>query len=292
MKKKTNPLDDLTLPSPDTAAERRRKARQLSRIRRLKRGFFKVWVWTFTIIGPIAVLIALRGGSAGSEVTPTPSDTGRAVALAGLLDWAKTADPAVTVTGWTGWEPSKQLPNVEVHRFSILVGTGKEARGMIATEQVTVDGFGAQLLDKSPSVRIVGEPVAVPGLIASGETSVQSGPVTDAATRWANALVGSNPEALRVVTGDPVATRTYRSLDVAKSATDVVVTRTFSQANGLVARVTFTAGTFGKLSFDVLIAGADGAAPHVVSWGAVGTGTALTPFSAGFNAPVTTAGGK
>jgi len=117
---------------------------------------------------------------------------------------------------------------------------------------------------------------------------------------WAAAYTSGDPAALRLTVGDPDPARGYLPLTgVAAADTTVgpstvldpatvavrvelaITWPTAEPAGSATAAVTSPAeppAAAAKVAFDVLVTGADTAAPRVVAWGGPGTGPELTPF--------------
>ena len=247
------------------------------------------------------------------EVSP-----GRAAATGRVLDWLAGPDPGLPggrlllfsgahlvgtpTSDDTGGDPAV---SVEVDAFVVVDDRGNT---FTAAVQVAVDGHGRAAVLSGPSLTPLPQPDQDLARNAGpwpGRASVQpTAPVTAAVRVWATAFTSGDPAALRLSVGDPDPGRGYLPLTGVAGARTTVGSATVLDAATVVVRVelavTWAAAAAGEttaaapagtadpgsaagvappvVGFDVLVTGADGAAPRVVAWGGPGTGPELTPF--------------
>ena len=246
------------------------------------------------------------------EVSP-----GRAAATGRVLDWLAGPDPGLPggrLLMFTGAHPvdtpttddttGDPAVSVEVDAFVVVDDRGNT---FTAAVQVAVDGHGRAAVLSGPSLTPLPQPDQDLTRNAGpwpGRASVQpTAPVTAAVRVWATAFTSGDPAALRLSVGDPDPGRGYLPLTGVARARTTVGSATVLDAATVVVRVELAvtwaptgtgqtaaapavpaagnpaAGTPRRvIGFDVLVTGADGAAPRVVAWGGPGTGPELTPF--------------
>ena len=187
---------------------------------------------------------------------------------------------------------------VEVDTFVVADGAGNT---FTAQFQVALDGQGR--------ARVLSGPSLTPLPVLDPDASRNAGPwpgrpaapapesVTAAVRAWAAAYTSGDPAALRLTVGDPDRARTYLPLTGVAAATPAVGASTVMDPSTVVVRVELAirwtaaepAGPATSpatadppppppVAFDVLVTGADTAAPRVVAWGGPGTGPTLVPF--------------
>jgi hypothetical protein len=265
----------------------------------------------------LATLAALTGSTASATVdAPRVTSPGRAAATERILDWLAGPDPGLPggrMLLWSGARtaapPTTGTANgggdaalaVEVDTFVVVDGNGNQ---FTAEVQVALDENGAATVLSGPSLT----PLPVLDLAAAHNagpwpgrpTGQPTAPVMAAVRAWAAAYTSSDQAALRLTVGDPDPARGYLPLTgvaaaettvgpvaVLDRATQVVrvdlaitwaATGSTEQASAAATPPAGTTAAAPKITFDVLITGADTAAPRVVAWGGPGSGPGLTPF--------------
>lgn len=221
--------------------------------------------------------------------------------------------PNTRIVGWDGLDtvpapakpqgPEQEWPEYRTHRVSVVqtLKSGHEDVTLFYTVSVTIadDGFG-------PAV--VGKPSALPAptpaersdipMWPGGKATEVSNDVQVAVKSWAEAFSSGDSAKLRVLVGDSSSEHFYQPLpgvevidvtvagamvapwektDSDKPISDIVVRANLSvRWNGQGATQTFT-----PMSYDLLVVGANTAAPRVIAWGGAGSGPNL---KAGYNA--------
>jgi len=197
-------------------------------------------------------------------------------------------------------EPGQQaavLPTLESHQLTIRAKTGAL---MTVELLVAIAEDGQTSAVGSPSLTS-NAPVTDEALSASTPwpgmaTDSASEPVVRAVESWAAAFTGSDPVTLRQVVGDPDATRAYVPLwgptstkaNVSTSAwvmdrSGETPVRTSNMLVQVALELTWPDQGENqdppRAMYDLLVVGADTAAPRVVAWGGPGTGPILDPYS-------------
>jgi hypothetical protein len=282
------------------------------RFRRRAR-FYRVYLLAAAALAPVLLLAlaaAVSGSPAVTPAAPPATDSpGRAAATEAMLDWlsapnpglvdgrlllwsgTRTLDPPIAESTATAGDPAL---TVEVHSFVLVDGAGNR---FTAEFQVALGGQGGARVLSGPSLTPL--PVLDPDLTRTagpwpGRPSAPAPePVVAAVRAWAAAYTSGDPAALRLTVGDPDPARSYLPLTgVAEAATTVGACTALDAATTAVRvdlAITWSAGTptatavpaaaaSRPVAFDVLVTGADTAAPRVVAWGGPGTGPALVPF--------------
>lgn len=216
------------------------------------------------------------------DSSPSPLPGGR------LLNWTGATQLSSQTKDSNGNETDRAVHR-ELNTFTVVDGVG---RGYSASVLVayTDDGQVSVLSDPSIIPRVISSNSDFaggefwPGLDASpisdsGQTAVQT---------WADAYTSGNASELRQVVGDPDASHIYVPISGITS-TSVKVEASAKVKEGVIAQVTVTSKWSGRkyqdnadakpAVYDVLIKGADTAAPRVVAWGPPGSGPTLKPYS-------------
>jgi len=296
---------DVEAAPKDEVASLKRVARRYKAARWVLVG---VLVWA-----PLATLAAattlaqnqsLKNGDPVELVEP-----GRAEATVAVTTWLvgdRTPLPGGVVVSYDGaqlvpWVDGDagndgKLPGYDlwVHTFTVAAS---DLTSMF-TSEVTV------AVSDVLGVVVVSAPSLIPVAATSTELRVEDGwpgfdpvspsqSVRDALTGWVKAYTSGDPTALRLAVGDgdpdhgyvPLAGVVDAVVDVrfagvpagdrTKSMMVVAVTLTVSR-DGALTGVGHTKG--GVFDVDVLVVGADTAAPRVVAWGGPGTGGLLVPY--------------
>lgn len=289
---------------PDPAARPRGKRRYRNARRAL---YVSMILAPLNVIGLILMFsIVLNGapttGPASAQITV--SETGRTEAEQALEQWLGSEESVFAGAEITSWDGTSNHETVEAtdqdvgyqlmtHDFTIRTPSGVYYRAAVRT--AIAPSKGVKVL-ATPTVTPL-PPSAVaewePAEPSNGwEAASASASVTDAITSWAVALAGS-PNELKLATRDEDPGHVYSTL-TGVDVDGVSVIQGFSpvgkngdlDASTVVATVSVeltgadTAEGSGDRSttvqYDVLVRGADTAAPYVTAWGSTGTGTTLT----------------
>jgi len=300
----------------DTEERPRPGALSGARIRRRAR-VFRVYLWAAAGLCPLLLLALLAALTAPTAPAASgqsdAASPGRAAATERVLDWLAGPDPGLPggrLLLFTGAHPvdtpttddtaGDPPVTVEVDTFVVVDDRGNT---FTAEVQLAVDGNGRAAVLSGPSLTPLPQPD--PDLARNagpwpGRASGQpTAPVTVAVRAWAAAFTSGDPATLRLAVADPDPARGYLPLTGVGSARTTVGSATVLDPATVVVRaelaVTWapTAEAASAVStpanptpavsppvigFDVLVTGADGAAPRVVAWGGPGTGPALTAF--------------
>lgn len=238
-----------------------------------------------------------------SDPQPVPGGT--------MVSWnGVTTSPAPASTMAPPEEgQSYSAPNyaTELHSFTVMDVHGFLYESSIAIEVNAT--LGARVNTTPSLVRM--PPSAVDGedwgpqMAWWGYTETTApDPVATAIQKWGEAFTSGDPTALRMTVGDPDPSHAYMPLGTAakdSTETATVLAGYPTPKDGeredqsmLLVRVELSADFSGveldpsdpgfgkqrpKVSYDVLVEGADTASPRVVSWGAPGTGPTLSTYS-------------
>ncbi|MFC8797313.1 hypothetical protein ACFT2C_06245 [Promicromonospora sp. NPDC057138] len=240
-----------------------------------------------------------------------PVEEGRTAAVMAVEDWLRTDPPPIPGGGVVAWESAEALSAHDTDQVAEELGDLGEARLIVHRIVVRSDvGVLAALVlvASSPdgSQTIIGqvglEPVAptLQNLAATdawrGLEPVEPGDSAQAAVAaWVDAFTSGDPDRLRLVVGDPASGHHYLPMEGVAAATHDVHAAAAPSAGTedgqLVVQVDVTlewdaqdedatedTAAEAQVSYDVLVADPDSAAPRVVAWGAPGSGTGLTPY--------------
>ncbi|MBC9927280.1 hypothetical protein [Leucobacter sp. cx-169] len=257
-------------------------------------------------------------GDANASVTSESVNgaLGKAAATLAISDWLGQDPqplPGGTVISWDGFtERDAPAPKTdsevkvtyaeELHRFTLV-----DSAGRVFDSQVMV------LVDGVRGTKAVGTPTLMPR--PANATSEFTGevpwfgytnttapdPVVTAVQGWAEAFTSGSPKRLKQEVADPTADHAFVPLaGVATVEQKIIASAVLTPAEPdspaptqMLARVelmltwvdapaqdtTAAAPTLTPVTFDVLITGIDTASPRVVSWGGVGDGPTLKPYS-------------
>ena len=231
----------------------------------------------------------------GAEPRPLPG--GR------LISWDGYETLAPELTANDKLKLTDVTYQVEIHRFTVATGSGDKTAFFESSVEVLVDDvLGA---------KATGFPSLLPVLPSStnawpSETlwlnypsSSAPKPVASAVNAWAVAYASGSPDALRLAVGDPSSEHSYLPLSGVSTATATVIGAAPVPVSGkgavptqMLVRVSLAVtwagqaevdGQLPEIAYDLLIDGADTAAPRVVSWGGAGSAPKLTPYSTAFD---------
>lgn len=241
--------------------------------------------------------------------TVAPTEEGRTAAVMAVEDWLRADPPPIPGGSVVAWESAEALSPHDTDAVTRRVGDLGEAR-LIAHRVVVRSDVGVLaalvLVASSPdgNQTVVGqmglEPVA-PTLQNLAATDAWTGlePVepSDSAqaaiAAWVDAFTSGDPDRLRLVVGDPTGGHHYLPMQgVAEATHDVhgaAVPSAGTEEGQLLVQVDVAlewdaqdededSAAEARVSYDVLVADPDSAAPRVVAWGAPGSGTGLTPY--------------
>lgn len=201
-----------------------------------------------------------------------------------------------------------RLPNytTELHRFTLIDSAGTLYAGTITIQsnpdlgsRVTGTPSATRMPPSSPSGAEWGSSEPWQGW----STTQTPSEVDEAVREWASAFTSGDPRELRRVVGDTDATRSYMPLGAAQPGSTTTAIRYAAlrtpepdapqDTTLMLVRVELSAN-FGEppteeerlrqqrrpaFTYDLLVSDADTATPRVVSWGPVGTGPDLSPYS-------------
>ena len=298
----------------DTQEQPRADALSGSRIRRRAR-FYRVYLLSAAPLCPLLLLAlaaAVSGSSStGTAATPERGWPGRAAATQTVLDWLSGPNPGLPEGRLLQWSGARSIEtpatenaettgnaalSVEIDAFVVVDGAGNR---FTAEVQVAVDGQNRSRVLSSPSLTPL--PVLDPDAFrGAGPWPSHAGPATEtvsAAVRaWAAAYTSGDPAALRLTVGDLDRGHTYLPLTGLATATTIVGPSAALDPVTTVVRVDLnldwaTAAPPTQepvadspdtlrppVTFDVLVTGADTAAPRVVAWGGPVPGPTLVPY--------------
>lgn len=216
-----------------------------------------------------------------------------------LLSWDGVdiqAKPELITDADTNQTVEKQ--GMQLHHMTVAAATGQVFE---TTVQVAYSPFrGSQvigiptLIPRAPDEKGIWQGLQTWTSLAK---VTPSDPVIQSVSAWVKSFTSGDPNALRLTVGDQAENRSYVPLSQA-TATDVQIIEvgarndtkgdTAAKPSQVVARISFAivwngqalerSQTPSRISYDILINRADGAAPVVVAWGGVGTGESLTEY--------------
>lgn len=245
-----------------------------------------------------------RPAGGASQVSNSQGRYSAQQALAAWLASQPSPLPGGKLLYWTGSSalPSSS-PSIKRTQETFAL-TGGNGSGYLATMEVAIDPRGGSQVLNGPSLNAIAgnatdnwantDPWI--GIKADDNVTTQ---ISGAATNWANAYFGGNAQQLGLVVGDPNAGHTYDPISGASSvATTVEHTAQIPNAGGgatTIAQVSLVPawndatpgqnGAGNPIVMDVLIRGANTAAPQIVAWGAPGSGPTLKPYQNALTVP-------
>ena len=300
----------------DNQEEPRADALLGNRFRRRAR-FYRVYLLASAVLAPLMLLALAASVSttpASTSAPPPDQDSpGRAAATEAMMDWLSAPNPGLVDGRLLLWSGARAIAqpatenggtasdvavSAEVDSFVVVDGAGNR---FTAEFQVALDGQGRSKVLSGPSLTPL--PVLDPDTTRNAgpwpgrPASPSPEPVAAAVRAWAAAYTSGDPAALRLTVGDPDRARSYLPLTgVATAATAVGACTALDPATMVVRvelNVTWSASTATStanaspavdppapppVTFDVLVTGADTAAPRVVAWGGPGAGPTLVAF--------------
>lgn len=304
-KRRRNQVNDMldtaeVVPNADAATRPKRRYRLARRALTLS-PFMTAFC---ALVAFIAIGLLIQNMQAGTSAADevSASQTGRIQAESALQDWLDGDDSAFAESTIASWDGVSNTENVEAtegevgyqlatHDFTIR--TPDETYYRAAVRIAHTPSKGVKVIS-TPTITPIA-PTAVadwePEEPTDGwrEVSV-SGPATDAIDSWAVALT-SAPEDLKLATRDEDGSHVYATLTgVTASETGVSGAMSPETRQGgadtstLVATVSVQLApddgeddeAAATVSYDVLVRGADTAAPYVTAWGPAGSGTELS----------------
>ncbi|WP_126031364.1 hypothetical protein [Bifidobacterium castoris] len=263
------------------------------------------WVQVATLILALYAAFTVSGlpsqpASTGPVVQLAPA--GKAAAYSMVDTWLRDGQPLGAQAAIMSWDGSDEVTitsqdkpvSAVAHHFTVTDGD----RWWTVTETVRADGTAIGY----PNVTPVTVPATVsPNTQEAWDGVLKTATVTDAldalVTQWAQAVMGSDADRLKVVMSDPDPAARYQPMlldGVVKSATvhklmyadRGSVDRERNTSDRAYARVSVTLDRSGtakdagqcSYGFDLLIADPDGT-PHITAWGAPGTAPTLEDWS-------------
>ncbi|WP_251153783.1 hypothetical protein [Cellulosimicrobium sp. Marseille-Q4280] len=265
----------------------------------------------------LPVLIVLAGLSIMSTVAsedPPPAVVETApptqpLAMAAVENWLASTPKPLPGASLLTWEDYEVLPWVaepnatnqdrterQSHTLLVRAATGNLMRVQVL---IALSPEGGQAVVGTPSLApTAGEDVNLASTPTwSGlTTDSPSSDVVQAVTTWVGAYTSGDPVALRQVVGDPDASHTYLPLSGLTGARGTVLSGGWiTEGTGdeavrtgdMVVSLTMTLPWNGQdpdatnqtvATYDLLVSGADTAAPRVVAWGGAGTGPTLSAY--------------
>ncbi len=300
--------------------------------RKAQRRLLKATIFVFAPL----ILLSLVGNLTAEKAVPPAakasstdanSSPGKAAATAAMQAWLESKPAPLPGARLLSWDGYRTLPKAaattkrgttgddggtttEVDQFTLAVTDEKTTTLYSSSVEVRISRAGIASVTGTPTLLPTAsnlqDGAASSAQTWSGWQSVTPNDAVSSSVRaWAEAFTGNDPDALRLVVGDPSKKHAYLPLRGA-DASDVKVTAAATKpaADGsnnddpttLIARVTFTprwgsdADDSGRtvVTYDVLIAAANTASPRVVAWGGPGAGPALKPYSNAISAALAT----
>lgn len=301
-----NDLFDTAEAVPDPSARSRGKRRYRTARRAV---FASVILAPLNVIGLILMFsIVLNGvettGPGTAQVEA--SQTGRTQAERSLEQWLAADESVFADAEITSWDGTSNIENVEAteqdigyqlmtHDFTLRTADGVYYRAAVRTAYSPSKGVKVLSIPTvtplAPSAAADWEPTEPTD--GWGTTSASSS-ATDAISSWAQALATS-PNELKLATRDEDPAHVYSTLssvDVASvsilQAVSPVSDNGETDTSTVVASVSVQLTKAGAensdgdasttVQYDVLVRGADTAAPYVTAWGPTGSGTGLTDY--------------
>ncbi|APX31749.1 hypothetical protein BH708_02350 [Brachybacterium sp. P6-10-X1] len=305
-KRRRNQVDDMVdtaevTPNAEAAGRAKRRYRLIRRALTLSPFMTAFCALVAFIVVGMLIQNMQAGSQAAGEVSA--SQTGRTQATSALQDWLDGEDSLLAGSRITSWDGVSNTEDVEAtdgeigyqlmtHDFTIATEEGTSYRAAVRTAYAPSKGVK---VISSPTLTPLA-PTAVsdwePEEPAEGwREASASAAATDAIDSWATALM-SSPQDLKLTTRDENASHVYATLTgVTASEVSVAEARSPESRQGEVDTSTLVATVSVQLvaddaageqektttvTYDVLVRGADTAAPYVTAWGPAGSGTSLT----------------
>src|SRR5690625_588914 len=305
-KHRRNQVDDMidtaeVTPNPEAAERPKRRYRLIRRA--LTLSPFMTSFCALVALIAVGVLIQNMQTGAGPTGETSASQAGRIQSPTALQCWMDGEGwifVGAVITSWDGISNREEVEATDseigyqlmTHDFTIATADGVYYRAAVRTAYAPSKGVK---VISSPSIAPLA-PTAVsewePEEPTEGWREVSaSASATDAIDSWATALT-SSPQDLKLTTRDENAAHVYATLTgVRVSEISVSEARSPQSRQGEVDTSTLVATVSVQLvpedaedeqeatttvTYDVLVHGADTAAPYVTAWGPVGTGTTLT----------------
>lgn len=265
------------------------------------------WRW----VQAATLILALYAAFTVSTIPTTPttagpvtdlSPAGKSAAYSMVDTWLTDGQPLGADAAIVSWDGSDEVTltsqnkpvHAMAHRFTVTDGT----RWWTVTETVRADGAAIGY----PNAQPVTVPATVtPNTQEAWEGTLKAVTMSDALdaliTQWAQALIGSDVDRLKVVMSDPDPTARYQPMLLDGTVKSATVQRIMYADRGHVdkerdvsdrayARVAVTVDRSGtgrdagqcSYGFDLLIADPDGT-PRITAWGAPGTAPTLEDWS-------------
>lgn len=287
-----------------------------ARAKRQKRT--RRFVLVSTIMSPILLvaLVFFVVNNYGEEPPPPPiaqvDPAARSVAVSAVEKWLSREPsplPGAALVSWDDYtlmpkapadptQPDVVYPELQTHRLSVVAQTG-----VLVTVEVLVSSLDDQYAavgtpSIQPQAPATNTELLNPTLWPGTQEDAASDSVEKSVTGWAEAFTSGDPVALRQVVGDPDSTHSYVTLDGAQDVTSAIVTsawvmdtsgdtpvRTSTMLVNVNLTMTWPGQDPEKVSgttsaaYDLMVVGADTAAPRVVAWGGSGSGPSLEEFS-------------
>ncbi|MGP4915559.1 hypothetical protein ACTXJ9_07620 [Brachybacterium tyrofermentans] len=305
--RKRHQVDDLfdtaeALPDPSE------RARGMRRYRTARRAVFaSVILAPLNVLGLILMFsIVLNGVDATGPGTAQidATQTGRTQAERSLEQWLANDESVFAGAEITSWDGTSNIEDVEAteqdighqlmtHDFTLRTADGVYYRAAVRTAY-----------SPSKGVKVLSTPTVTPlapSAAADWEpteptdgwgTTTASASATDAISSWAQALATS-PNELKLATRDEDPAHVYSTLTgVNVASVSIIESSSPVNGNGEMDTSTVVASVSVELTdattedgdgdssttvrYDVLVRGADTAAPYVTAWGPTGSGTGLT----------------
>lgn len=305
--RRRNQVDDL-FDTADAVPDLSARVRGKRRYRTARRAVFvSVILAPLNVLGLILMFsIVLNGvdatGPGTAQVDAT--QTGRTQAERSLEQWLANDESVFAGAEITSWDGTSHIEDVEAteqdigyqlmtHDFTIRTADGVYYRAAVRTAYSPSKGVKVLSIPTvtplSPSAAADWEPTEPTD---GWGTTTASASAIDAISSWAQALA-SSPNELKLATRDEDPAHVYSTLtgvDVASvsiiQAVSPVNDNGETDTSTVVATVSVeltdvdaedsTGEVSTTVQYDVLVRGADTAAPYVSAWGPTGSGTGLT----------------
>lgn len=283
---------------------------RLNRRARWARRLLWAGVFLFPLVCFAAVVAFANGSSGrGSGSAVVQVDPGaRAAAITTVTDWLVSVPaplPGGTIVSWDSARglpsaaPDKSNPKAVTATLTVHSLTVRDGSGSMYTVEVlvAVDDLGEvavvgtpSLLPVAPSSDWASSLVVWPGT----QTTTATDSVKSAVGAWVESFTSGDPARLRLTVGDPDSNHAYVPLGgllgadhtVGAAAWLVDVDGKPTSRMLVQVEVRFKWPRVGAPSdkgprvatYDLLVEGANSAAPRVVAWGGVGTGPVLVEY--------------
>lgn len=289
--------------NPDFISSKEKRKRRMSRAILISAVMSPILALT-SVVGIAYAINGIDVRAVGTqEVRAT--EVGRIQAQESLQAWIEAGDATFKGSTIVSWDGITGRQNV--------AATDNDPAFQLLTHQFTIQTksgvyYGVSVpvaYSSSRGTKVLGTPSltpTAPTATTGWEPKIPTGqwkaaglsqPATDAVNGWASALLGQ-PQQLKLATRDGTAAHVYSTIAGSELVSATVVS-SYAKANSqnqldsstIVATVDIAVRPAGApdeqretttIRYDVLIRGADTAAPYVTAWGAYGSGFTLSDY--------------